>query len=203
MKKCESSIRRRVKECAPGEEGEIWVSGPSVAQGYWNQPEVNAETFGVTIEGGEDAGYLRTGDLGLMRGDECFVTGRCKDLIVIRGTNHYPQDLEFTIEHAHPALRRGCGAAFSIDVHGEERLAVVQEVQGSVGDAVDPDEVFGAIRREVARAHELHVHGIALIPPRQIAKTSSGKIQRQASRSAYLDGSLPIVAKSDGIEEKP
>ena len=183
--------------CAEGEEGEIWANGPSVARGYWNQPEATEETFDVTIVGGDDTPYLRTGDLGFMRGDELFVTGRRKDLIVIRGTNHYPQDIEYSVEHAHPTLRRGCVAAFSIDVDGEERLAVVQEVNDAAPGSFDPEDVFGAIRREVARDHDLHVHSIALVPPRAIAKTSSGKIQRQANKAAYLDGSLPIVAQSD------
>jgi natural product biosynthesis luciferase-like monooxygenase protein len=183
--------------CAEGGEGEIWVNGPNVARGYWNQPDATQETFDAKIAGGDGTPYLRTGDLGILRGDELFVTGRRKDLIVIRGTNHYPQDIEQTVEHAHPALRRGCVAAFSIDVDGEERLAVVQEVNSTDGDSLDTEEIFGAIRREVSRDHDLHVHGVALIAPRAIAKTSSGKIQRQANKAAYLDGSLSIVAQSD------
>jgi len=187
--------------CAEGDEGEIWVNGPSVARGYWNQRAATEETFDVTIVGNDDTPYLRTGDLGFLRGDELFVTGRRKDLIVVRGTNHYPQDIEFSVEHAHPSLRRGCVAAFSIDIDGEERLTVVQEVNDATGDALDTEEIFGAIRREVARDHDLHVHGIALVAPRAIAKTSSGKIQRQANKAAYLDGSLSIVAQCDGSTE--
>ncbi len=183
--------------CADGDEGEIWVNGASVARGYWNQPEATEETFDVTISGGDGTPYLRTGDLGFLRGDQLYVTGRRKDLIVVRGTNHYPQDIEHTVEHAHPALRRGCVAAFAIDVDGEERLAVVQEVNDTVGDSVSAEDVFGAIRREVARDHDLHVHTIVLVPPRAIAKTSSGKIQRQANKAAYLNGSLSIVAQCD------
>jgi len=183
--------------CAEGDEGEIWVNGPNVARGYWNQPAATQETFDARIASGDGTPYLRTGDLGILRGDELCVTGRRKDLIVIRGTNHYPQDIEQTVEHAHPVLRRGCVAAFSIDVDGEERLAVVQEVNATAADSLDAEEIFGAIRREVSRDHDLHVHGIALITPRAVAKTSSGKIQRQANKAAYLNGSLSIVAQSD------
>ncbi len=119
---------RRV-QCAPGEVGEIWVKGGSVAQGYWNRPEATVETFQARLADDNDGPFLRTGDLGFVRDDgELFITGRWKDLIIIRGRNHYPQDIELTVERSHPALRPGCGAAISIDVAGEERVVIIQEV---------------------------------------------------------------------------
>src|SRR6185436_985619 len=109
-----------------GTEGEVCVTGPAVAQGYWNRPHETLEAF--VSQAGKDSAFLRTGDLGFVEDGELYITGRLKDLIIIRGINYYPQDIEQTVEQAHIALRPGCGAAFSIDVGGEERLVVVQEL---------------------------------------------------------------------------
>src|SRR4029077_2284192 len=122
-----------------GQEGEIWISGPSIAQGYWGQPEATEHVFRARLAGGPaeagEASFLRTGDLGFLRGGELFVTGRLKDLIIIRGRNLYPQDIELTVERSHPALRPGCGAAFSIELGQEERLVVVHEHERSANDS--------------------------------------------------------------------
>ena len=139
------------------------------------------------------AQFLRTGDLGFVTDGELFVTGRLKSLIIIRGRNHYPQDIEMTVEACHKLLRPGCGAAFSIDAAGEERLVIVQEVDDK--QQTDTSEIIGAIRREVAEDHQLQIHSIVLIKPRSIPKTSSGKIQRQACRDAFLENALETVAR--------
>jgi amino acid adenylation domain-containing protein len=171
--------------CAPGEVGEIWVQGPSVAQGYWRQPEETARVF---------AGhFLRTGDLGFIADNELFVTGRLKDLIILRGRNHYPQDVEITVERSHPALRPGCSAAFAVEREGEERLAVVAEVHREHRQG-DTDEIMAAIRRAVADEHEVTPDAVVLLKPASLPKTSSGKIQRHACRAGYLSGSLAAVA---------
>ncbi|MEO1378425.1 MAG: fatty acyl-AMP ligase, partial [Cyanobacteria bacterium J06635_10] len=116
-------------ECGDGEVGEIWVQGESVAQGYWNKPKLSKQTFHAYLSNTGEGGFLRTGDLGFLQDGELFVTGRIKDVIIIRGQNHYPQDIELTVQKSHPGLRRDCGAAFSVEVKGEERLLIVQEVE--------------------------------------------------------------------------
>ncbi|HWS54864.1 MAG TPA: condensation domain-containing protein, partial [Pyrinomonadaceae bacterium] len=181
--------------CADGEVGEVWVSGPSVGQGYWNRPEESEPVFRARVAGTGEGPFLRTGDLGFVRDGELCVTGRHKDLIIIRGHNHYPQDIEWAAEQSHPALRKGCGAAFAVEAEGEERLVVVQEVDPARLPA-DPEEVFDAIRRAVAEAHELQVYGVALLKPGSVPKTSSGKIQRRACRDGFLRGELEEVGRS-------
>jgi amino acid adenylation domain-containing protein len=181
--------------CGPQQVGEIWVSSPSVAQGYWQKPEVSAQVFQARIAGTDEGPFLRTGDLGFLRDGELFVTGRLKDLIIIRGRNHYPQDLELTVQKSHPALRPGCGAAFSVPVEGEERLVIAQEVDGPPGE-VDVEGIASAVRRAVAEEHELQVHAVALLQAGGIPKTSSGKLQRRACRSAFLKGNLTLVGCS-------
>jgi amino acid adenylation domain-containing protein len=177
---------------APGEVGEIWLAGPSASRGYWNRPEATAVTFRAETADGEGP-FLRTGDLGFLQGGELFVTGRSKDLIIIRGRNHYPQDVEATVERSHPALRPGCCAAFAVEAGGEERLVVVQELRREARGA-DPAEVIAAIRRAVAEEHEVQLQAAVLIRTATLPKTSSGKVRRQACRAAYLEGTLEAVA---------
>jgi myxalamid-type polyketide synthase MxaB len=176
--------------CAPNRVGEIWVSGPSVARGYWRKPVETEQTFGAHLATGEGP-FLRTGDLGFLDRGQLFVTGRLKDLIIIRGSNHYPQDLEHTVERSHRALRPACGAAFSIEVDGAERLVVVQEVNDRA--SIPNENVVGAIRRALTESHEVHPEAVVLIAPRSIPRTSSGKIQRYACREAFLAGTLDVV----------
>jgi len=183
------------RRCADGEVGEIWIAGGSVARGYWGQSEASERTFRAVLAEGEGP-FLRTGDLGLLEQGELFVCGRLKDLVIIRGRNHYPQDIELTVERSHPALRPGCGAAFSIEVDGEERLAVVQEVERQAQPA-DSDAAIRAIRQALAEEHELQVHTVALIAPGSIPKTSSGKIQRHACKQELLAGTLQLVGTVD------
>ena len=180
-------------ELPPGLEGEIWVEGPSVARGYWRNPEATERDFHARLAGGEGP-FLRTGDLGLLRGGELYVTGRIKDLIILRGRNHYPQDIELTAERSHPDLRPGGGAAFSVDVMGEERLVVVQEVERRRRSGLE--ELSEAVRRAVAEEHEVQVHEVVLVRAGTVPKTSSGKVQRRLCREHYLNGELQVLGRS-------
>ncbi|HEU4834422.1 MAG TPA: amino acid adenylation domain-containing protein [Pyrinomonadaceae bacterium] len=180
------SMRRSTGE----EIGEIWVGGPSVAAGYWNQPEETERTFRAYLADTAEGPFLRTGDLGFLRDGELFITGRVKDLIIIRGRNHYPQDIELTVEQSHPALRPGCGAAFSIEMAGEERLVIVQEVDHHQSNL---EEINQTIIETVSDNHEVQAHAVALIRPGTIPKTSSGKIRRRACREALVNGELDLL----------
>lgn len=195
--------------CPPDRVGEIWVSGPNVAQGYWNQPDETERTFRAYLADTGEGPYLRTGDLGFLKDGELFVTGRIKDLIIIGGVNHYPQDIEWTVEQSHPAIRPGCCAAFSVDGPSEEQLVVVAEVErryrptqrqaGVASDSESPRQpldsqaVVRAIRRAVAEEHDVPVHSVMLLKTGSIPKTSSGKIQRHACRAAFLAGALNVI----------
>lgn len=181
--------------CPPGQVGEIWVSGPSVAQGYWNRPEATAYSFNAYLADTGKRPFMRTGDLGFVQDGELFVIGRLKDLIIIRGSNHYPQDIELTVEQSHPALRAGCGAAFSVEVKGEERLVVVQEVERRYLRNLDVEEVLGNIRQALVAQHGLQLYKAILVKTGTIPKTSSGKIQRHACRAKFLEGTLDILAE--------
>jgi amino acid adenylation domain-containing protein len=183
----------RLTECAPGEVGEIWVAGLSVTEGYWRHPELTELTFHARTAGGAGEPFLRTGDLGFLHRGELFVTGRLKDLIIIRGVNHYPQDIELTAERAHASLRPGGGSAFSVEAGGEERLVVVQEVERR--READAPEIFEQVRRRVAEAHEVEPYALVLVRAGSIPKTSSGKIRRAECRSMFLNGGLDAVAE--------
>ncbi|HET6977284.1 MAG TPA: amino acid adenylation domain-containing protein [Pyrinomonadaceae bacterium] len=177
----------------PNEIGEIWVTGESVAKGYWNRPEETAETFAAQLANTNDKSFLRTGDLGFIRDNELFVTGRLKDLIIIRGRNLYPQDIERTVEQCDPSLRRGGTAAFSVDIEGEERLVVIQELERRASPNFD--EVIGRIRQVVVEEHEIRPHVLLLVEAGSIPKTSSGKLQRRACRDLFLSGSLKTLGQ--------
>jgi len=177
------------------EVGEIWVAGASVAGGYWRRERETAESFGARLASGEGP-FLRTGDLGFMADGELFVTGRLKDLIILRGRNLYPQDVELTVEGAHPALRPGCGAAFSVDDGGEERLVVAQELRRRWLRKADAETIGREVRRAVAEEHEAQLHELVLIRTGSMPKTTSGKIQRRECRRRYLEGELTVVGRS-------
>ncbi|MEA5462314.1 fatty acyl-AMP ligase [Leptothoe sp. PORK10 BA2] len=182
--------------CAAHGVGEVWVADPGVAAGYWQRSEATEETFQARLKDEPQAGpYMRTGDLGFMQAGELYITGRIKDLIIIRGTNHYPQDIEWTVQHLHPALRPDYGAAFSIIDEGEEKLVVVQEVERSHQLTLAADEILADIRQGISEGHELQVSAIALVKSGNVLKTSSGKIQRRACRQNFLAGKLEIIAE--------
>ena len=188
-----------------GRVGEIWVSGPSVAQGYWNRREATEAIFAamLALPEGDRSGrhpgpYMRTGDLGFFDEGELFVTGRLKDLIIIRGRNHYPQDIEASVEAASPIVRAGSVAAFSVEAEGRERVVVVAELErgrrmsGEIATACD------AIRRRLASEHEIALEAIVFVRPNSIPKTSSGKIQRHQCRRLFENRELAAVAEEIG-----
>ena len=179
------------------EVGEIWVAGPSVAQGYWGRPEQTEEAFSAHLAGTGRGPFLRTGDLGFFRSGELFVTGRRKDLIIIRGTNHYPEDIELTVQACHPALLRGRGAVFSVAPGPDvaEQLVVVQEVNHHQLGEAELTEIVDAIRTAITEHHEIQVDAVVLVEPLRIPTTSSGKIQRSTCRQQFLDGQLEAVVE--------
>ena len=190
--------------CEPGKIGEIWVAGKSVAQGYWQRIEQTKETFqaclsDIGLSETKKGPFLRTGDLGFFHNDELFITGRLKDVVIIRGRNHYPQDIELTSETAHEALQLNGAAAFSVEVNSAEQLVIVQEVERSylrrLSDESLVDELILTIRRAISEAHELQVYAILLLKPGSLPKTSSGKVQRKQCRASFLDESLVAVAE--------
>ncbi len=151
--------------------------------------------FRATLADSGEGPYLRTGDLGFIHEGELFLTGRLKDLIIVRGRNYYPHDLEWTAEEAHPGLRRGCGAAFSIASETGERVVLVYEIEKKLPES-DMTEVMSCIRRALADEYELEVHNVVLIKSGTIPRTSSGKIQRHACKADFESGRLAVVGAS-------
>lgn len=183
-----------LNRCDNNEVGEIWVSGPSIGHGYWNRPQETAQTFDAYLQDTGEGPFLRTGDLGFLHNGELFITGRAKDLIIVRGRNLYPQDIELTAESSHKTLRSGSVAAFAVEVEKEERLVVVQELEFRAKPNID--EVTTAIRQAIAQEHEIQVYAVVLIKGGTIPKTSSGKIQRRATKARFLAGTLEVVGSS-------
>jgi acyl-CoA synthetase (AMP-forming)/AMP-acid ligase II len=180
------------RRCPEGHVGEIWVAGPSVAQGYWNRPELTQQTFHAYTRDTNEGPFLRTGDLGFIEQGELFVTGRLKDMIVIRGRNYYPQDIERMVQASHPALEEGHGAAFSVERGGEERLVVAQEVKYTHRRNLDVAEVTGNIREAVAEQFGLDLLAVVLLKSGGVQRTSSGKIQRRTCKENYLADRLDV-----------
>lgn len=179
-----NEVTRRV--CAPGEIGEIWICGGSVAHGYWNQLDTNGETFRARIEGSSEGPFLRTGDLGFIDDGELYITGRIKDVIIVRGANHYPQDIEQTIESADRALNPAGAAAFGISDSEGERVVAVVEVARTSLRKVNVEALVRAIRQSVVEAHDILLSDVVLIRPGSLPKSSSGKVQRRQCCSMYL-----------------
>ena len=182
-----------LNRCPDGEIGEIWVKSDSVARGYWNRPQLSEYSFNAVLADTQEAGWLRTGDLGFLHQGELYVTGRLKDLIIIRGRNYYPQDIELTVDRSHEAIRAGNTAAVAVEIAGSERLVVTTEIKRTALRGLNVEEVTKAIRSAIAQNHELQTHAIVLLKTGSIPKTSSGKIQRHACKAGYLDGSLNSV----------
>jgi len=191
--------------CKSSEIGEIWVSGASIAGGYWNQPQETEHTFNAYLSNTKEGPFLRTGDLGFLENGELFFTGRLKDMIIIKGRNHYPQDIERTVEESNSFIRPSCVASFSVDIQGEEKLIILAEVERrywsnnrstlksngySTTENMNVQELIQSIRREVSKHHDLQVHSTLLLKPGSLPKTSSGKIQRHACRTEFLANTL-------------
>ncbi len=180
-------------EHADGQVGEVLIAGANVAHGYWKRPAATQKTFGAQVAGHPEK-FLRTGDLGFLKDGHLYVTGRLKDLIIVRGRNLYPQDIEHTVGSSHVALETGMAAAFAVTIAGEEKLVVVQEVNRRHRKP-DVDAVATAARKAVALAHGVQLHALVLLRPLTIPRTSSGKIQRYAVKQGYLESSLREVGR--------
>ncbi|MEL7008924.1 MAG: fatty acyl-AMP ligase [Cyanobacteria bacterium J06588_4] len=182
-------------ECAGDRVGEIWAAGAGIGKGYYQREEQTEATFQARLANNPHQAYLRTGDLGFIKDGELYITGRIKDMMILWGRNHYPQHIEETVAGCHPALRPNHGAAFSIDVGGEEQLVVAHEINRTDLRQLNAEEVIGAIRLSVGEQNMANVFAVALLKTGSIPKTSSGKIQRRACQSMFLDGSLNTVAQ--------
>ena len=189
-------------QCPPDRVGEIWVSGPNLAQGYWNRPEETKSTFQAYLRDTGKGPFLRTGDLGFLNDGELFVTGRLKDMIIIYGRNFYCQDIEQAAAKGHMALQPGGGAAFALTVGEGERLAIVHEVKDDYLN-LDADEVIGAIRRAVAADLEQPVYAVTLVRAGTLPRTESGKIRRYLVRMRLESGELEPIRVSRLDEKQP
>ncbi|WP_330214017.1 non-ribosomal peptide synthetase [Pseudomonas sp. Z18(2022)] len=176
--------------------GELWATGPSIAHGYWRNPEATAKTF-VQHAGRT---WLRTGDLGFIRDGEVFITGRLKDLLIVRGHNLYPQDIEQAIEREVEVVRKGRVAAFAVNDNGQEGIGIAAEISRSVQKILPPEALIKAIRQAVAEACQEAPSVVVLLNPGGLPKTSSGKVQRSACRTRLADGSLDSYAQFPGVQ---
>ncbi|WP_435214784.1 aminotransferase class I/II-fold pyridoxal phosphate-dependent enzyme [Streptomyces sp. bgisy034] len=174
--------------------GEIWIAGGNVAHGYWRRPEATDEAFRARIEGEDDTPRLRTGDLGFLRDGDLYVVGRTKDVVIVQGRNHYPHDIELTAEQTDACLRTGGGAVFSVEVDGAEEMVVAYEVEGR--RVADAPALLARLRTAIAEAHDVTPHAVLLLKRSTVRKTTSGKIQRQASKRDFLDLALTAIAAS-------
>ncbi len=182
------------RESPPDRVGEIWVAGPSVADGYFRRPDASAEKFGARLAGHDDpAPFLRTGDLGFVRDGQLFVAGRRDDLVIVDGRNHHPHDVELTVTQSHPALSGALAVVFGYERDGQVHVAALAETVPGVLIAegtVPAKEVERAVRRAVSAEHDLRVSAVALLKPGAIPRTTSGKPRRQESRRLFAAGSL-------------
>lgn len=180
-------VDKNQRECPVNTIGEIWIKGATVAQGYWNSPTQTKEIFNAYLKNGKGP-YLRTGDLGFVDDEQrIYITGRCKDAIILYGKNYAPQDLEITIENAHPAIRKNFVAVFSAEVEGEERILSVVQIQKEFWENFDSTTVANAILNVVHQEHEVSIFEILFLSHDKIPKTTSGKIQRNTCKKLYLE----------------
>jgi acyl-CoA synthetase (AMP-forming)/AMP-acid ligase II len=177
--------------CLADEIGEIWVNGPSVTGGYWNKPRDTERTFGARLFNSGEGPFLRTGDLGFIYEGELYITGRLKNLIITEGKNHYPHDIERTVELSHPAIRPGGCAVFSISKPGDEHIIIIAELEQKL--VVKKEEVIKAIHQAVSIHHELQVYDIRLTNPGSIPRTTSGKIRHFLCKTHYMAGAVEEI----------
>jgi 8-amino-7-oxononanoate synthase len=180
-------------EAAPGRVGEIWIAGPSVGQGYWHKPSQTQNSFNAHLSDTDKGPFLRTGDLGFMCDGQLYIAGRREDLIIVRGLNRYPQDIEVTARRSHPLLEAGYGAAFDVGDNGSQRLVLVHEIRHN--GRMDFTPVLNAVRTAVLDEHDLTLDNIVLVRCGTISRTSSGKIQRHVCRKAFLAGEIKALAE--------
>lgn len=194
-----------LNECTRERIGEIWIKGPTVAEGYFNKPALNTDTFEAHTSSGKGP-YLRTGDLGFIHGDDLYVTGRIKEMIIVRGANHYPQDLEYTVRQCSDHFKPNTTAVFSISADSGERIVIVQEIDAQAlqheVEEQRADALFENIREEIYDKHELSVADIVLTTKGAVLKTSSGKVQRVAMASAYQNHELKILLRSELVQNR-
>ncbi|QSX77635.1 fatty acyl-AMP ligase [Agrilutibacter solisilvae] len=194
------------RTCEAGTVGEVWVKGPSVAQGYWGRVEQSLEVFDAHVAESGEGGFMRTGDLGFIADGQLYITGRIKDVIIVRGSNHYPQDLEATVESTDPAINAAGVAAFGFrdECSDEERVCIVAEIARTSLRKVDMPALVQAIRRRVLETHEIVVSDVVLIRPSSLPKSSSGKVQRSLCRELYLANELALAyGQAPGDESMP
>lgn len=193
--------------CASDEIGEIWVSGKGIGKGYWQQPIATEETFYAYLQDTGESPFLRTGDLGFLHQGELFITGRRHDVMVFWGLNHYPQQIEQTVQRCHQAFENQSGAAFAVQINGENRLVIAQEVNRRDRHRIKASEVVESIRWAIFNQHLIDVYSIILLKPGTIPKTTSGKVQRSRCREQFLEKTLPILdqwqASSDQASDIP
>lgn len=192
--------RGQLLSCSERRIGEICLSSPSKAQGYWGRPELSRQIFRATIKDDPTrTEYLRTGDLGFVHQGELYVCGRLKDLIIIRGKNYYPQDIERTAEDSHQLLKPGCSAAFCVETEGGERLVLVAEVRGEP-DKAARQAVLDALLHNVSSGHGLMLQAALLLKERSVPKTTSGKIKRRACKQGFEQwAGLALVGETTAI----
>ena len=186
--------------CPPETVGEIWVSVASIAQGYWQDEDATEKAFNAYLPDNKKP-FLRTGDLGFLHQGELFVTGRIKDIIIIRGRNYYPQDIETTVKNCHPALRDHSCVATSITSEEGEKLVIIGEIKRKLEQKINFQEIVNTIRSHVSRKHGIQTNKIVLVKQGSIPKTSSGKIQRLAGKKAYLENNISIIFQEDSSEK--
>lgn len=180
-----------------GKVGEIWAKSASAAAGYFRKLAETEATFRATLSDTGEGPFLRTGDLGFMHRGQLFVTGRMKDVIIIRGRNHYPQDLEATAERCSRFLRKGGGVAVAIEQGGQTTLALALELTREGWNTADPNRVTSEVREAVAREHDLRAHKVLLLRPGSLPRTTSGKIRRSACRALIEAGACEVLTRAD------
>jgi acyl-CoA synthetase (AMP-forming)/AMP-acid ligase II len=193
------------QRCSENEVGEVWVSGPSVCRGYWARDEDTLAAFSAELEGDRDKKFLRTGDLGLFRGGQLYITGRLKNIVIIRGLNYSCEDIEDLAQSSHPAVATATGAAFGMEGPNGEALIVAQEINRGYVDTLDCEEVVAAIQESIVLHYGVRASDVVLVQPGRLPRTTSGKIQRQKTRDLYAASKLSVVVEPDssGLRDDP
>ena len=193
------------QRCSENEVGEVWVSGPSVCRGYWARDEDTLAAFSAELEGDRDKKFLRTGDLGLFRGGQLYITGRIKNIVIIRGLNYSCEDIEDLAQSSHPAVATATGAAFGLEGPTGEELIVAQEINRGYVDTLDREEVVAAIQESIVLHYGVRANEVVLVQPGKLPRTTSGKIQRQKTRDLYAASKLSVVVEPDssGLRDAP